>query len=638
MDPQRTSASLTIVEVGPALAASSDVAQVLESIPGTQVVSLGGLGGWSAVSIRGSTLRQVQVYLDGIPLNPDGADTVNLAELPLFAFKRVEVWRGTAPPAMDASPIGGVVNLVSADELPMTAMASSGSWGTHRMHATNGGQTELLGRPLSGTLVAELFHTGGGFDYFSDSATLWNLMDDRVRQRENNDKTQASAHARLRLGDGPARVTWMEAYLRREEGLPGTATHPTSSTHMDTSRHLSVLQAEGRLGVWRAEGRLWRTDRGEIYADPLGELGEGPDKTRGLTSRTGVLASVRGAPWPGVIPSLTLTSRQDRYREADLRADAVGPPKIRASVSASAGADLWLWGDRVRISPVAQLNYLDNQYLDTGVAGSTLLSLNPRAGMLLQLNPDWVLKANLSRSLRPPDFSELFGDRGVTVGNPDLLPERAQTADVGLRVEFRRAPLGEGAWELTGFLNHTQDLIVYIQNAQRTSIPVNFGLTRVRGVESGLTLSLWDRLDSRTALTLTDSTNLSPDPGVYGKRLPRLPGMELWQSTSLAWGKQGRIGHTWSLTRGNYWDATNWYLSAPRSLHGAFVRATPAPGWPSVELSVLNLANHIVEVIDRDPLQPAMGSRVAAITDFAGYPLPGRTAMITLRWQGTDAR
>ena len=196
--------------------------------------------------------------------------------------------------------------------------------------------------------------------------------------------------------------------------------------------------------------------------------------------------------------------------------------------------------------------------------------------------------------------------------------------------------------DLTAFRSRTTDLIVLVQNAQRTSIPVNFGLTRVLGLETALTLQIGHFLDSQTSATWTQSRNLTADPSVQGNQLPRIPALDLWQATSLHWGDRVRLGHTFSYTDGSYWDATNFYRSAPRPIHGAFLRVQPgAPDaethrpslWPSLELGVLNLADHIVQIVPRNPLDQSDPARiVSSITDYAGYPLPGRTWMLTLRW------
>ena len=95
-----------------------------------------------------------------------------------------------------------------------------------------------------------------------------------------------------------------------------------------------------------------------------------------------------------------------------------------------------------------------------------------------------------------------------------------------------------------------------------------------------------------------------------------------------------RIGHGWSYTAANYWDATNYFRTPARSLHDAFIRVAPVPAL-SVEAAVRNLLDQRVDVVDRDPLDTSTGARrVQALTDFAGYPLPGRTFLFTLTWTG----
>ncbi len=116
-DPGGTTASLSVILIDERLSSADDLAAVLDGVPGAVVRRLGGLGDFSAVSIRGSSFRQVQVFLDGIPLNPDGAEAVNLAQLPLSMLERVEVYRSNAPPEFGASPLGGVVNLVTTRTL-----------------------------------------------------------------------------------------------------------------------------------------------------------------------------------------------------------------------------------------------------------------------------------------------------------------------------------------------------------------------------------------------------------------------------------------------------------------------------------------------------------------------------------------
>ena len=59
-----------------------------------RVVQYGGLGAFSTVSLRGAPAGQVAVYLDGVPLTSAAHGVVNLADLPVTAIERIEVYRG----------------------------------------------------------------------------------------------------------------------------------------------------------------------------------------------------------------------------------------------------------------------------------------------------------------------------------------------------------------------------------------------------------------------------------------------------------------------------------------------------------------------------------------------------------------
>ena len=93
IDPLETSAAVTTIPVDERLRASAELADVVGASAGVHLQRLGGLGNYSVVSIRGSSARQVEVFVDGVPLNPHGSAPVNLAELSLDAFERIDVYR-----------------------------------------------------------------------------------------------------------------------------------------------------------------------------------------------------------------------------------------------------------------------------------------------------------------------------------------------------------------------------------------------------------------------------------------------------------------------------------------------------------------------------------------------------------------
>ena len=632
--------SVTIIEVDERLSAAADLADVIETATGTTVVQLGGLGDLSAVSIRGSSLRQVQVFLDGVPLNPDGSAVVNLSELPLQAFSRVEVYRGNAPPVFAAAPMGGVINLVSQPGAPTPrARASVGSYGTLQGGASGGSSAQRWGGQTDLWLIAEGMRTNGDFDAFSDNATPYNPLDDALGPRLNNQKAQVMTHARARYIGASGRVTLVSSLLQRGEGLPGPVESPAVRARLDTTRHVGVLEAErcGELAIVQA--RAFRNDRVERFDDRDGELGSGGLHQQSAFATTGLLLHGAWAPAPWVNPSLTLSGRIDGVTQTDLTSGQTDDPRRRLAGSAALALPIHL-GDGVwELSPVLQAQALNSRAI--GAVPVTelpiveegehlLLAFTPRLGVSVQPTSWLALRTNAGRFLRAPDFTELFGERGAIQGNPTLLPERGVQADLGARAQW--TPAWGGLWlDVAGFVNRAEDLIVLVQNAQRSSVPVNLGEARTLGAELALTVTVLDRLDSQTNLTWTRSESLVDRPELYKNQLPRVPVWELSQATSAQIVPALRVGHTWSYVDGNYWDATNFYEAAPRAIHGAFARVTVQS--LSGEISVLNLTDRITQVVDRSPTDPTDDALVvASMTDFVGYPLAGRTLMFTLRW------
>jgi outer membrane receptor protein involved in Fe transport len=262
---------------------------------------------------------------------------------------------------------------------------------------------------------------------------------------------------------------------------------------------------------------------------------------------------------------------------------------------------------------------------------------NPRMGILWTPAslPGVALKSNVGSYLRPPGLDELFGDQGSVHGNAELVAEQGFQWDAGARYTQRFAQASLQA-EVAYFQNRSENKIMLIQNSQRTSVPLNFGRAHVSGVELALGFSAMGWLESQSNCTWSQSENLTDRTDAKGKQLPRVPVWDLVQNTALILGDAFRLGHSYSFTAGNYWDVGNVFLAPPRSLHGAFVRFHS--GDFSLEASVLNLRDINESLMDRNPFSEEDNTLInQPVTDFIGYPLPGRTWLFSLQWQPDGA-
>ena len=197
------------------------VAELVSTAPGVAVNQYGGLGQLATVSIRGSTADQVQVFLDGLPLNPGAGGGVDLSRIPRTWIERVEVVRGAEGARYGTGTLGGVLNIV-------THPAASGAW------------------------AAEA--TAGSFDTFAlsaDGATggeRWGALGAAVRRRRGGEEREAEARAgtaagsshevlRVSFGRENQRPRTMRGPARREVSwLPGGGELRRGACHLPAAR------------------------------------------------------------------------------------------------------------------------------------------------------------------------------------------------------------------------------------------------------------------------------------------------------------------------------------------------------------------------------------------------------------------
>lgn len=614
----------TVVEVGDR-PTSDDLASVLRAVPGLTVRSLGGVGAWSGVSVRGSSYRQVLVHLDGVPLNPDGVDAVNLAEIPLAALSELRIWRGLAPVRYGAGAMGGVIDLVSPEAPRSAPVVRLGVGSLHTVRAS-GSVGAPVGAGGDGLLAVDALHTEGDFLYFSDAGTRFVPGDDAWRLRANNDKLQVAAHGRWRQRFGDWRLSLLEAAVVRREGLPGPIGDPARAVKLDTMRSLTTLSLTGLAGPVGVSARGWYLGRRDALDDRGGELGVGASHGADGFHTAGLWSSLSGEPLPWLALTGLVHGRWEQYRARDLLTGEVGEPRARAVVGSAVEASARWWQDRAALSLA-----LDTRGVAAGEA-SSWSGLLPRGTLAVQVHEGLLVRAQAGATFRAPTLTELYGDRGAVVGNPNLRPERASAVELTLLGRSPARPFRVEA-ELAGFVRWARDLVVYVQNSQRTMVPQSFGRARVMGVEAALGLQLGPYVHSRTGLTLQDPRNRVDDPAVFGRLLPSTPRSQFDQQTTISYGERVVVSHQLHHLGATFYDATNWLIAAPRWLHDLHLRVRPWVVGPELELSLLNLTNVRTHEVGIDPLQPGAGTMPTAVTDLVGYPLPGRTVMGSIVWR-----
>ena len=138
------------------------IADLLATTPGVTISRNGGLGGLTAVRIRGAEGDQTLTLIDGVRVNDPTATggAFDFANLLSGAIDRVEVLRGANSVPWGSQAIGGVVNIVTqqpTDRFQARANAEYGYADTLNANAALSGKTG----PVSAALTGGLFRSDG---------------------------------------------------------------------------------------------------------------------------------------------------------------------------------------------------------------------------------------------------------------------------------------------------------------------------------------------------------------------------------------------------------------------------------------------------------------------------------------------
>jgi outer membrane receptor protein involved in Fe transport len=627
----------TVVDTASAPTSVTTLAEALSDTVGVQVRRFGGLGDFSTVSIRGSSAGQVQVYLDGVPLSRADNEVVNLSDLPLDAVDHVEVYRGTTPLAFAQSGPGGIVNVVTRrpGDTPLTAgSASYGSFETRKadvVRSARVGAWECLA-------FGHYLGSAGDFTFTNDQGTTANPADDRDERRKNNAFDLGDLTTRLGWRPaGPLSATLTSDTFVKHEGVPGVGSVQALHTGLQTLREVAHLDARlSPVAGLPAEADLktYVVHERQHFEDPRHEIGLAATDVVDGTTAAGVQALLRGALGAHQAPGAFAALGHERFTEDErLRAGPDAPARTRLRGTLAAEDEVLFFGERLSLVPGLRWEIFHDDFPGDpslpavlAVGGTSTRDFwSPRFGLRAEVWPRITLLGNVGRWAREPNLSELFGNRGVVVGNPRLKPETSLNGDVG----FRWTPLPVGvlrnlAFEYAYFDNAIDDLIQLVQNSQRIVRPENVTSASVQGHEVSARGRIADRIGLAVNYTHQDARDDGDVTFLRGKQLPGRPADEAFAHVELAWSPRhplpglarlwpGRLFYEANVIADDFLDRANVRRVGSRVLHDVGLElALPLPGLRAT-LEAKNAGD------DRT-------------RDVLGFPLPGRALFVTLAY------
>jgi hypothetical protein len=609
-----------------------DAASMLEELPSVHVRRLGAEGSFASISVRGSAPSQVGVVLGAIPLTSGADPAFDVGSLPLWPGAGFRVYRGFAPAALGTTGyLGGVLAIdppspAAGGRTEWSALA--GSLGSLKLRI---GDLRRVGGVESGTGFFAS-RSDGDFSY----PVQYPLGTGRIAEhtRANAGQVVVGGIARVAVERPWGSVAALILADARRLGVPGTTwPHQTSFAHLATTRAVVGLEASVRTGGAGAVRLLgWGRRETSALDDPRGEL----DPTHATTTRSAIEAAGLGVGWRGrpidaLTLGLVLDGRGERFVPESAIGFATSAPASR--LAAGLGADLeW------RPTPALTLSgsgRLDARRDDAGGArsiGGEALGVSyggaptGHLGGSYRFSDAAIVSAHGGALARPPGFQELYGNGASLVANPSLRPERAIEADAGLHGDAAAGGVTLG-YELVGFVTSATDLITFVPRGLATFQATNIDRAILGGAE--ITVSLGARgLRTQATYTFLRTVNLG-DGLQHGQPLPNRPAHDLAYDASYRFGPV-RLRYGLDLIAGTTLGSDRPFPLPPRVLHGMGA-SLDVPGVTGLRagVSVQNLFDQRLGFVWSDTLQRAVA---IPVSDFLGFPLPGRTVWATVRF------
>ncbi len=426
---------------------AADVATLLRSLAGVEVVQSGGLGKVSSTFMRGTNSSHVLVLLDGVRINSATSGTTALEHIMLDNIERIEVVRGNVSSLYGSEAIGGVIQLFTKRGRGTPAFNASAGLGSHG--------TKRLSAGFSGSADATSFSVNVG-KVRTDGVSAINTQIAPTANPDKDGYDNTTFNAQVQHAINADHQLSASLFSTRGDSQYDNAFNPATTDRNNTLaaiEKLSLTSDNQLSAMWHSKLNLARgTDDSKDFLN-------GMENGRFKTANGQVV-------WQN---ELQLADTQRVNLAAEHLVQSVSSDTLFTQTARSVNSVLGGYVGEYGAQQV-QFNLRQDRYSDFGTANTGLL------GYGLSFADNWRATVSISNAFKAPTFNDMYYPLSFGFsGNQNLRPERAQNKELGLHYVN-----GSQRVAALYFDNRIRDLIA-IDNTFTTMININ--QARIDGLE-----------------------------------------------------------------------------------------------------------------------------------------------------------
>lgn len=452
--------------------------------PGVYVRRQSSYGQAAYLQIRGGTPRQLAVLINGVRVRVPAGLGFDLGSLSGAGMTTLSIYRGPAAAIYGAGALHGAIELsatplrLNKPGLHTSASLAAGSLQTRELSAELNYQAPPAGRSKRAARASVSWRSSeGNFEFIDDQGS--------VQRRINNDHShlQAVTSAREIHGDDRWEVAALVDHL--DAGIAGPAEFQQAlgqSRQVQTRglisaqwTHLNLSQGEDHaLDLLVGSGLQWRN---QDYENPRAFLGQDRFQSQSFATGAQAHAELRAYLERHHIGRLRVELGRQEYRLQTLR------PEERVQTyrqSAAAGIS-----EEYNTARLSILGALRAELIQDQGDRAPLVPLLPALGLIYRFEQLGLkVRANLARTLRPPDFDELYLQAESVRGDSTLSAEQAWSADVGVDLAWPNDGPPIIKAQLVAFGAAGDHQIMFVPRTAYLVQATDVGQTRTVGIES----------------------------------------------------------------------------------------------------------------------------------------------------------
>ena len=506
-----------------------EVSKALNMLPGINLTA-SGVRNESMVTVRGFDLRQIPVYMDGIPVYIPYDGYVDLARFTTFDLSVIDVSKGFSSILYGPNSLGGAINLISRKPYQKNEM--DGSVG---MINTN----SYKGNINFGSNLGQ-FYIQGGYSYLHrDSYKLSSKYkpteNGSGKTRENSYRTDQKVN--FKIGWTPSdQHEYVFAYINQqgEKGTPIYSGKDSLNSLMTRARYWQWPNWDKETYYFLSKTKIDNKNslKTKLYYDIFkNSLFSYDDATYSTMTRPYAFKSRNNAYTygGGVEYGTTIVPKNNLKLALDYKSDVhkdynEGEPERRFEDNMiTVGLEnIYSVSDKFVIIPgfgystrkniqAEDYNSSTNTISDFAKAKASK-AYNAQLGLFYYLKNNQKIGASVSQKTRFATIKDRYSYRmGTAIPNPDLKPETA----ANFELNYEGKHLNKFSFQMALFYSRITDAILNINNVEPGKSQIqNGGRAEFMGVETGVKYDILTNLLLGANYTYIERNNLT-DPTLH---------------------------------------------------------------------------------------------------------------------------